>query len=247
MFFQRYVEPLLSPFRFIQNKIVEARTVKGNFQVDVNRVKSLGQHSKDMVKNANNKVNQYAGGKSMAQSSANGAEGQTSADQSSGADGLPPIRKQGFWIFKKTFCNKCNQMLDNTWDHCPFCAEQQAKMAPKAAAPKTQAFVLDAQGVPGSMQLLGWVVPLVGPQRGELISLSPSSIIGTEPGCQVMLNDKFMSQKHAEIKAEGGMWILRDLGSTNGTYVNNRRVEKHELVDNDFIKFGSAMVKFKSL
>ena len=62
-----------------------------------------------------------------------------------------------------------------------------------------------------------------------------------------MLNDKFMSSKHAEILAENGLWILRDTGSTNGTYVNNRRVDRHELVDNDFIKFGSAMLKFKSL
>jgi len=62
-----------------------------------------------------------------------------------------------------------------------------------------------------------------------------------------VLNDKFMSSKHAEIKAENGMWILRDSGSTNGTYVNNRRVDRHELVDNDFIKFGSAMCKFKAL
>ena len=43
------------------------------------------------------------------------------------------------------------------------------------------------------------------------------------------------------------VWVLRDVGSTNGTYVNNRRVDRHELVDNDFIKFGSAMCKFKSL
>jgi len=56
-----------------------------------------------------------------------------------------------------------------------------------------------------------------------------------------------MSGQHAEIKAENGMWILRDKGSTNGTYVNNRRVDRHELVDNDFIKFGQAMCKFKSL
>ena len=50
-----------------------------------------------------------------------------------------------------------------------------------------------------------------------------------------------------EIKAENGVWVLRDSGSMNGTYVNNRRVDRHELVDNDFIKFGSAMLKFKSL
>ena len=51
----------------------------------------------------------------------------------------------------------------------------------------------------------------------------------------------------SKIKAENGIWVLHDSGSTNGTYVNNRRVDRHELVDNDFIKFGSAMLKFKSL
>jgi pSer/pThr/pTyr-binding forkhead associated (FHA) protein len=102
-------------------------------------------------------------------------------------------------------------------------------------------------GGPTGVQLLGWIVPLQGPQRGELFTLSPNTTIGTDPKCTVVLNDKFMSSKHAEIKAENGIWVLRDSGSTNGTYVNNRRIDKHELVDNDFIKFGSAMVKFKSL
>ena len=97
------------------------------------------------------------------------------------------------------------------------------------------------------MQLLGWIVPLQGPQRGELFTLSPVTIDRHRSEVHVVLNDKFMSRKHAEIKAENGMWVLRDSGSTNGTYVNNRRVDRHELVDNDFIKFGSAMLKFKSL
>ena len=86
-----------------------------------------------------------------------------------------------------------------------------------------------------------------GAQRGELYSLAPVSLIGTEPTCTVVLHDQYMSSQHAEIKAEGGVWILRDLGSTNGTYVNDKRVDKHELVDNDFVKFGQSLVKFKSL
>src|SRR5207248_290203 len=124
----------------------------------------------------------------------------------------------------------------------------QAAAAPgKLQALKTQAFVMDTHGGPGSMQLLGWLVPLQGPQRGELFTLQPVTVIGTDPKSNIVLQDKFMSSKHAEIKAENGMWSLRDSGSTNGTYVNNRRVDRHELVDNDFIKFGSAMCKFKSL
>ena len=162
----------------------------------------------------------------------------------------PPIFTKGWWIFKKKFCSQCEQQLDKTWDACPYCAQiaLQAQAAPaKHQAMKTQAFVMDAHGGPGSMQLLGWIVPLQGPQRGELFTLAPVTTIGTDPKCTVILNDKFMSSKHAEIKAENGIWVLRDSGSTNGTYVNNRRVDRHELVDNDFIKFGSAMLKFKSL
>ena len=164
----------------------------------------------------------------------------------------PPIRTSGFWIFKKKFCSQCEQRLDKTWDSCPYCAQiaQQAAMAPaKLQKLKTQAFVLDSSGGPGSVQLLGWLVPLQGAHRGELFTLQPKNVIGNGSDATVtmVLNDKFMSSKHAEIAAENGLWILRDTGSTNGTYVNNRRVDRHELVDNDFIKFGSAMMKFKSL
>jgi hypothetical protein len=161
----------------------------------------------------------------------------------------PAIRTTGFWVFKKKFCTQCEQQLDKTWDACPFCAQiaQQAALAPqKLQKLKTQALVIDPSGQAG-VQLLGWLVPLQGPQKGELFTLSPVTIIGTTQECNICLHDKFMSSKHAEIKAENGMWILRDSGSTNGTYVNNRRVDRHELVDNDFIKFGSAMCKFKSL
>jgi len=181
-------------------------------------------------------------------------QGQPGAPGAPGAPGMPnpnpPIRAQGFWIFKKKFCTQCEQQLDKSWDACPFCAQiaQQAAAAPaKLQAMKTQAFVMDATGGPSGVQLLGWIVPLQGPQRGELFTLTPNTTIGTDPKCTVCLNDKFMSSKHAEIKAENGIWVLRDTGSTNGTYVNNRRIDKHELVDNDFIKFGSAMLKFKSL
>ena len=64
---------------------------------------------------------------------------------------------------------------------------------------------------------------------------------------EIAVTQRALALKNAEIKAENGIWVLRDTGSTNGTYVNNRRIDKHELVDNDFIKFGQAMCKFKSL
>jgi hypothetical protein len=176
------------------------------------------------------------------------APGGPGAPGAPGAGGPPPIRTKGFWIFKKRFCTQCDTQLDKTWDRCPFCAQ----IAQQAAAPikvplKTQAFKMDATGRPDQMQAIGWLIPLQGPNRGELYTLSPSTSIGNDPGCTVCLQDRFMSSKHAEIKVENGVWVLKDLGSTNGTYVNNKRVDKHELVDNDFVKFGGSMIKFKCI
>jgi hypothetical protein len=267
MGFLQYIDFIFAPFRAINNKIIGVKNVKGNFMVDVNRSKAMLKRGKNFVGRANEKINHYAGGQQggppgqqaqqvqqqgapyMQQPGMPGMPGATS-----GVPGMPnpnpPVVTKGVWIFKKKFCTQCEQQLDRTWDACPYCAQiaQQAAVAPaKLQKLKTQALVLDQAGNAGGQQLLGWLVPLQGAQKGELFTLQPNNLIGTDASCTIVMQDKFMSSRHAEIKAEQGMWILKDVGSTNGTYVNNRRVDRHELVDNDFIKFGSAMVKFKSL
>ncbi|MGE0546810.1 MAG: FHA domain-containing protein [Kofleriaceae bacterium] len=245
--FLKYLDFVFAPFRAINNKIVGARNIKGNIQVDVNRSKALAQRGKTFAAQAGQMSGQgNAGPPGTGGSGVPAAPGVPGMPSAPGAapppSANPPIRTTGI-LFKKRFCTQCDQQLDKSWDSCPFCAQraQQLAAVPQAVA-KTQALVLD-----GGMQLLGWIVALEGPHRGELFTLSPVTTIGTDPACTVRMQDQFMSAKHAEIKAENGVWILRDTGSTNGTYVNNKRVDRHELVDNDFVKFGSAQLKFKSL
>jgi hypothetical protein len=248
MFF-KYLDPLLKPFRDARGKVIAAQSMKGNVKVDINRVKNLGKESHKAVAGAAQKVGgaygHVAGGAQQAMQQSPGAPG-----GAPGAPGAihpnPPIALVGL-IFKKKVCTQCSQQLDKTWDSCPYCAQAAAAaMAASAKPQKTVAFVLDGAGNAG-MQLLGWIVPITGPQRGELYALSPSTTIGKDPSCTIVLQDGYMSSRHAEIKAEGGLWLLKDLGSTNGTYVNDKRVDKHELVDNDVVMFGKCTVKFKSL
>lgn len=271
--FLKYIDFIFVPFRQIRARIFGIQSMKGNFHAEVRRVKQLGRSGQSGMDDVQAKLvgAQQKGGNAMqsqmpqmqpGQPAMQGTPGQGMPGQGGqGGQGMPPgmappgvnpgppIRTTGFWIFKKKFCTQCNTQLDNSWDRCPYCAQIAVQAAaPRAAGPmKTQAFQMNGSGEPGQMQLIGWVVPLSGAQRGQLFTLSPASLIGNDPTCTVVLHDRFMSGKHAEIKAENGIWVLKDLGSTNGTYVNNRRVERHELVDNDFIKFGGAMVKFKSL
>lgn len=114
--------------------------------------------------------------------------------------------------------------------------------APMGGGGRTVALV---SGVAGQQQL-GWVIPLKGPHRGELITLKPVSVIGKDPTCDVCFNDPFMSGRHATIRAQASGYILED-HSTNGTFVNDKKIRTHELVDSDFVKFGQTLVKFKAL
>ncbi|MFI9819387.1 FHA domain-containing protein [Streptomyces sp. NPDC052013] len=63
--------------------------------------------------------------------------------------------------------------------------------------------------------------------------------IGRDPANGLRLTHETVSRVHAELRHQGGMWVLRDLGSTNGTTVNGRRVIGAAVVrEGDQIGFG---------
>lgn len=63
--------------------------------------------------------------------------------------------------------------------------------------------------------------------------------IGRLPGSGLRLSDSSVSRAHAELRREGGGWVLYDLGSTNGTHVNGRRVAGAVRVrPGDQVRFG---------
>ncbi|MEU1304927.1 DUF1707 and FHA domain-containing protein [Streptomyces shenzhenensis] len=65
--------------------------------------------------------------------------------------------------------------------------------------------------------------------------------IGRDPANGLRLNHETVSRVHAELSRQGGMWVLRDLGSTNGTSVNGRRVIGAAVVRaGDQVAFGRA-------
>ena len=66
--------------------------------------------------------------------------------------------------------------------------------------------------------------------------------IGRDPGqCQLTLQDPDVSSLHAFMCCKNGAWMLQDLGSTNGTYVNGDRITTVGLKSGDHIKFGESV------
>ena len=68
--------------------------------------------------------------------------------------------------------------------------------------------------------------------------------IGRSSKCDVQVDQDNVSRNHARITRHGNDYLLSDLGSTNGTYVNHRFVDEAELKDGDQIKIGRTILKF---
>ena len=86
---------------------------------------------------------------------------------------------------------------------------------------------------------------LTGSLEGQDFDLPPDeTFIGRGSSCQVKIGDQGVSSKHAKIWCEAGAWYLMDLGSTNGTFVNDKDVDRETLGDGDEITFGMTKAKF---
>ncbi|WP_322496103.1 FHA domain-containing protein [Chloroflexus sp.] len=81
---------------------------------------------------------------------------------------------------------------------------------------------------------------------GKTFPLNPDTLIGRSPHCDIVLNDTFLSSEHARLKRRGNVWILEDLNSTNGTFLNGFEVtEPTEVHPGDAIRVGRVELRFE--
>jgi len=69
-------------------------------------------------------------------------------------------------------------------------------------------------------------------------------VIGRGENSGLVLEDDFASRSHAEVRFEGDRYVVRDLGSTNGTFLNEKAISEKELVEGDTIRIGHHEMVF---
>ncbi|AEG14900.1 FHA domain containing protein [Desulfofundulus kuznetsovii DSM 6115] len=90
------------------------------------------------------------------------------------------------------------------------------------------------------------LVVKAGPQVGKVFPLQPSTmVIGRRDTCDVVFSDSSVSRRHAQLEYRGGEYVITDLGSTNGVYVNGVRVNTKVLAPGDAIKMGATLCIFE--
>jgi diguanylate cyclase (GGDEF)-like protein len=84
-----------------------------------------------------------------------------------------------------------------------------------------------------------------GPEIGTRYVLKDQPlVIGRGETCDVRINDGSVSRRHASVHPEDGGYAVTDLGSTNGTWVNNVAVEEAPLQDGDYLRVGNRIYRF---
>ena len=126
---------------------------------------------------------------------------------------------------------------------CPICKRNLKELE----LPETRVAlepVAPSEGRP----FCGWLVVLEGSLQGEDFHLHEGrNIIGSCPPCEILLQDEGIEDRHASIRFSSNQWILTDLDSESGTWLNGKRIYRHELRDGDKIIIGKSLLRVKTL
>jgi pSer/pThr/pTyr-binding forkhead associated (FHA) protein len=150
------------------------------------------------------------------------------------------------------FCNNCghrNPLGSN------FCSSCGAVLETQAAENTTITFHPTTPTDPTDDEVpveLGEVAEEIavlvvkrGPQAGSRFALdSPVTTAGRHPESDIFLDDITVSRRHAEFRRDGTSYVVRDVGSLNGTYLNRERIEEAGLENGDEVQIGKFKLVF---
>jgi hypothetical protein len=120
------------------------------------------------------------------------------------------------------------------WDDTSEEEQQAWKAAVSAVAGQTGVTLADVEAVPATQSLLV--------QAGDQRHTFHAEFVAGRQGA-LAVGDEFASNQHARFQMAHGLWYVKDLGSTNGTWLNGRRIHAPQrLKKGDKIKIGHTVV-----
>lgn len=151
------------------------------------------------------------------------------------------------------FCNKCGHRNPPISAFCSACGSVLDILEDRTITLAKVDPLQDALGPSDDVHVdlddidLGQAILVVrgGEGEGTYFELSGSVItVGRNEDAQITLDDITVSRQHSEIHHSGGRYIVRDAGSLNGTYVNQRRIDVAELSQGDELQIGKFRLVF---
>ncbi len=155
-----------------------------------------------------------------------------------------------------------------TWKDCPFCAQQ--RVMDKTVLEGEDMTVLETGGEDATVLesdetrlgedlgetkldlsrvgFFAWLVKLEGGKPTQDYRITEERIfLGRAPSSDIVIDDDLVSKQHAAIYFKNGEFVIDDLNSKNGTFLNGELIERAKLSDGDVIRLGETEFIFKIL
>ena len=148
------------------------------------------------------------------------------------------------------YCPECGFQNPVAANYCSKCGALLVKE--ESGVETTMSYVPDeGDEESGTLEDIGVKGPALvvrsgGGRTGETFQLEGErTLIGRSPDCEIFLDDVTVSRKHAVLHhREDDSYVIEDLGSLNGTFVNRHRIESGELNDSDELQIGKYRLTF---
>lgn len=82
-----------------------------------------------------------------------------------------------------------------------------------------------------------------GALSGKMFLVDGTTVLGRDPGCDIVITGPHVSRRHAEISIRSGQLWVKDMGSSNGSFLNGKRTEESVLKHGDEVKFDAVIFK----
>ncbi len=147
------------------------------------------------------------------------------------------------------FCSHCGETIDADDNFCSACGTPVRRPSDTNATMSIEVDTVEEplEDLPTMEDGTGLFVVMRGPLSGSRFLLdSDTTTIGRHPEADLLLDDVTVSRHHAEVRRDPAGLTLVDLGSLNGTYVGDHRIEEHHLGMGDQVQIGRFKLLFVS-
>src|SRR4051794_8016548 len=91
------------------------------------------------------------------------------------------------------------------------------------------------------------VIVIFGGQEQKTYPLDKAElVVGREPTCDIPIDNLGISRQHCAFKTRGDAFVVADMNSSNGTFVNGKKITEHFLNNDDEVVIGKYTLKFKN-
>ncbi|MCP4086403.1 MAG: FHA domain-containing protein [Actinomycetia bacterium] len=147
-----------------------------------------------------------------------------------------------------TQCEECGHGNQLGSQFCSSCGQPLGVRASDETAALEEHELAGLQGAPTRGDRVpgpGVLEVSDGPKAGSRFELSDDvTTVGRHPESRIFLDDITVSRRHVEITTAGDGYRVRDVGSLNGTYLNQQRVEEADLHNGDLLQVGRFKFHF---